>query len=184
VALTDIEVRAAKAGDKPYKLGDEHGLYLLVKPNGSKLWKLKYRFLEKEKKLSFGAYPALTLAPMYGRERRVLLRHYLEQGLSKTEIARSLQVSRRTVYQWIDTGQLDRELDNGPARYTPRPCCVAQDRPIPADHCGSIGRVSEAQRDAATRGDPLGRIHRRLHAGKGLCARSATRAAGGSGGAL
>jgi transposase-like protein len=41
--------------------------------------------------------------PRYAREQRVLLRHYLEQGLSKTEIARSLQVSRRTVYHWIDT---------------------------------------------------------------------------------
>jgi transposase len=57
---------------------------------------------------------------MYGRERRVLLRHYLEQGLTKAEIARSLKVSRRTVYHWIETGQLERELDNEPARYTPR----------------------------------------------------------------
>jgi transposase len=57
---------------------------------------------------------------MYGRERRVLLRHYLEQGLTKAEIARSLKVCRRTVYHWIATGQLERELDNEPARYTPR----------------------------------------------------------------
>lgn len=57
---------------------------------------------------------------MYARERRVLLRHYLEQGLTKAEIARSLKVSRRTVYHWIETGQLERELDNEPARYTPR----------------------------------------------------------------
>jgi transposase len=58
---------------------------------------------------------------MYAREHRVLLRHYLEQGLSKTAIARTLHVSRRTVYHWITTGQLDRELDDGPVRYTPRP---------------------------------------------------------------
>lgn len=58
---------------------------------------------------------------MYGRERRVLLRHYLEQGLSKAEIARTLQVSRRTLYHWIDSGQLDRDLDNGPLRYRARP---------------------------------------------------------------
>jgi transposase len=58
---------------------------------------------------------------MYGRERRVLLRHYLEQGLSKTEVARSLGVSRRTLYHWIHGGQLDRDLDNAPVRYRPRP---------------------------------------------------------------
>ena len=58
---------------------------------------------------------------MYGRERRVLLRHYLEQGLSKSEVARSLGVSRRTLYHWIHDGQLDRDLDNAPVRYKPRP---------------------------------------------------------------
>lgn len=58
---------------------------------------------------------------MYGREQRVLLRHYLQQGLGKAEIARNLGVSRRTVYHWIQTGQLDRELDNEAVRYTPRP---------------------------------------------------------------
>lgn len=58
---------------------------------------------------------------MYGRERRVLLRHYLEQGLSKAEIARSMGVSRRTLYHWINSGQLERELDNGPVRYSQRP---------------------------------------------------------------
>ena len=58
---------------------------------------------------------------MYAREQRVLLRHYLEQGLSKSEIARTLKVSRRTVYHWINTGQLDRDLDSGPVRYAARP---------------------------------------------------------------
>jgi transposase len=58
---------------------------------------------------------------MYGREQRVLLRHYLERGLSKAQVARELGVSRRTVYHWIATGQLDRELDEAPARYAARP---------------------------------------------------------------
>lgn len=57
---------------------------------------------------------------MYGREQRVLLRHYLERGLSKAEVARELGVSRRTVYYWIETGQLDRDLDNAPVQYMPR----------------------------------------------------------------
>lgn len=58
---------------------------------------------------------------MYGRERRVLLRHYLEQGLSKAELARTLGVSRRTLYYWIGSGELDRELDNAPVQYAARP---------------------------------------------------------------
>ena len=58
---------------------------------------------------------------MYGREQRVLLRHYLERGLTKAELARELGVSRRTVYNWIESGQLDREFDEAPVRYSPRP---------------------------------------------------------------
>jgi transposase len=58
---------------------------------------------------------------MHGREQRVLLRHYLERGLSKAEVARELGVSRRTVYNWIASGQLDRELDDAAVRYSPRP---------------------------------------------------------------
>lgn len=58
---------------------------------------------------------------MYGREQRVLLRHYLEQGLSKSEIARTLGVSRRTVHHWMQTGQLERDLDNEAVRYRARP---------------------------------------------------------------
>lgn len=58
---------------------------------------------------------------MIGRDRRMLLRHYLEDGLSKSEVARRLGVSRDTVHRLIRTGQLDRDLDDEPVRYTPRP---------------------------------------------------------------
>ena len=61
MALTDTAIRAAKAKDRVYKLSDGHGLYLLVTKAGGKLWRLKYRVAGKEKLLSLGAYPALTL---------------------------------------------------------------------------------------------------------------------------
>jgi transposase len=63
---------------------------------------------------------------MYTRETRVLLRHYLEQGVGKTELARRFGVSRRTVYHWIETGQLERELDAGAVRYRARPPVVCK----------------------------------------------------------
>lgn len=58
---------------------------------------------------------------MHKRETRVLLRHYLEQGVKKAELARRLGVSRRTIYHWLSTGQLDRDLDVEAVRYGPRP---------------------------------------------------------------
>jgi transposase len=82
---------------------------------------------------------------MYVREHRVLLRHYLEQGLSKAEIARTLGVSRRTVYYWIDSGQADRSLDEGPVRYTPRPpvlCKIDRYREIIQARLGEYPRLS------------------------------------------
>ena len=57
---------------------------------------------------------------MIGREKRVLLRHYLEQGMSKAAIARQLRISRRTVYNWMEAGELDRGVDDKAVRYRPR----------------------------------------------------------------
>ena len=57
---------------------------------------------------------------MIGREKRVLLRHYVEQGMNKAAIARELGISRSTVYDWIETGQLDRDLDDERIVYGPR----------------------------------------------------------------
>lgn len=60
--LTEFSVRKAKSREKAYKLSDGGGLYLHVQPNGSKLWRLKFRFNGKEKLLSFGAYPLVSIA--------------------------------------------------------------------------------------------------------------------------
>lgn len=60
--LSELAVRNAKPRDKAFKIADSGGLHLLVQPNGGKLWRLKYRFAGKEKLLSFGPYPATSLA--------------------------------------------------------------------------------------------------------------------------
>ena len=60
--LTDTACKNSKPKDKPYKKFDGGGLYLHVKPNGSRLWRLKYRFMSKEKLLSIGVYPTIGLA--------------------------------------------------------------------------------------------------------------------------
>ena len=60
--LTARQVETAKPKDKPYKLADGGGLYLLVNPNGKRYWRLKYRSLGKEKLLAIGVYPDVSLA--------------------------------------------------------------------------------------------------------------------------
>ncbi|WP_054119374.1 tyrosine-type recombinase/integrase [Porphyrobacter sp. AAP60] len=81
--LSDVKIRAAKPGDKPKKLGDSGGLFLLVQPSGGKLWRFKYRFDGKEKKLSFGRYPDVSLQET--RKRRDEARVILANGSDPTE---------------------------------------------------------------------------------------------------
>ncbi len=59
--LTVIACKNAKPKEKPYKLADGGGLYLLIKPNGAKYWRMKYRYLGTEKLMALGIYPALSL---------------------------------------------------------------------------------------------------------------------------
>ena len=59
--LTDVEIRAAKSGDKVRKLADGKGLQLWIMPNGGKYWRYEYRHLGKRKLLALGTYPDLTL---------------------------------------------------------------------------------------------------------------------------
>jgi len=60
--LTDTAITNAKPRDKKYKLYDGGGLFLLVMPTGSKLWRVKYRFKGKEKEYAIGTYPIYTLS--------------------------------------------------------------------------------------------------------------------------
>lgn len=59
--LSDVAIRNAKPKEKPIKLFDRDGLYLLVKPSGSRLWRLKYRIAGREKLISLGSYPEVSL---------------------------------------------------------------------------------------------------------------------------
>jgi hypothetical protein len=70
MALTDVAIRNAKPRAKPYKMGDAFGLFVLIQPSGGKLWRFKYRFEGREKKLAIGTYPVigLTEAPQADRQ--------------------------------------------------------------------------------------------------------------------
>ena len=83
VPLTDTAIRNAKPGEKPVKLFDERGLYLEISPTGGKWWRLKYRFDGKEKRLSLGVYPDVSLKD--ARDRRDAARKLVADGIDPSE---------------------------------------------------------------------------------------------------
>lgn len=87
--LTDTAIKNAKAAEKPRKITDERGLYLLVTPNGGKWWRFKYLFGGKEKLLSLGVYPDISLAN--ARERREAARKLVAQGIDPGAVRREEQ---------------------------------------------------------------------------------------------
>lgn len=85
--LSDTQIRAAKASDKPLRLYDERGLYLEITPSGGRWWRLKYRFGGKEKLLSMGTYPDTGLKA--ARDRRDRARELLAQGVDPSVARRA-----------------------------------------------------------------------------------------------
>jgi hypothetical protein len=83
MSLTDTAIRNAKLGPAPYKLYDGAGLFLLLKPNGSRLWRLKYHVSGREKLIGLGHYPEVSLKA--ARERRDEARRLLAAEIDPAE---------------------------------------------------------------------------------------------------
>lgn len=95
--LTDIQIRKAKAGDKPLKLTDGGGLYLHIPPTGNRVWRLRYEIGGKEKLLTLEPYPDMSLSD--AREARAAAKKLLREGKDPSA------EKRRTVGRKADTGQ-------------------------------------------------------------------------------
>lgn len=83
MSLTDAKIRTLKPSDKPFKVSDSHGLYLLVKPGGSRHWYLKYRISGKESRIALGAYPAISLSD--ARQQREGIRKMLALNINPVQ---------------------------------------------------------------------------------------------------
>ena len=90
--LTDALIRTAKPAEKPYRLYDEGGLYAEVSTAGGKLWRMKYRFDGKEKRLALGAYPEIGLKE--ARERREEARKLLANGVDPGTVKKAQKAAR------------------------------------------------------------------------------------------
>lgn len=101
--LSDTSVRMAKPRPKSFRLSDGHGLYVEIAPNGSRYWRMKYRFAGKEKRLALGVYPTVTLAK--AREDALAARRILHEGMDpsvrKKERAREVRQTAAHAFEIV-----------------------------------------------------------------------------------
>jgi Arm DNA-binding domain len=108
MTLTDKAIRNLKPKDTPYKKSDSEGLHLRVMPEGSKLWRLAYRFAGKQKTMALGSYPVVTLA--MAREFKAEAKRLLAQGVDPSEkrkadkrAAAAARTFGEVADEWFDT---------------------------------------------------------------------------------
>ena len=95
--LFDTTLRNTRAGEKPQKLSDGGGLYILVKTSGKKFWHMAYRFDGKQKLLSFGQYPEVSLSD--AREARQKARELLAKGIDPGQVKKEAKLAKKAEEQ-------------------------------------------------------------------------------------
>jgi len=107
--VKDLDLRHAKPREKPYKIGAGHGLHLSIQPNGSKRWRMKYRFHGKENLLSFGPYPEVTLAEARAKclAARDILRSGRNPALYRSQAAPAAAMSFERIARMWHAGRAE-----------------------------------------------------------------------------
>ena len=120
MALSDATVRNAKPKEKPYKLGDSGGLFLLVQPSGGRLWRLKYRIDAKEKKLALGTYPDVSLASARAKrdEARTLIAAGKDPAIQKAREKAERKVSSENTFAAVAKEYIAKRQKEGWAEST------------------------------------------------------------------
>ena len=118
--LTAAWVKSARPKDKPYKLSDRDGLYLLIKPTGTRYWRMNYRFNGQQRTISFGRWPEITLAE--AREMLVGARRSLAKDIDPIEQAKLNEIAKSiaapNTFQSIAEEWLDKIEKEGVAAMT------------------------------------------------------------------
>ena len=93
MSLTEIKIKSAKPKDKKYKLFDSEGLFLLVNPNGSKYWRLKYRYNDRENTYAIGVYPDCSLAQ--ARDKKNAVKSQLKEGINPNNKRKLIELEEK-----------------------------------------------------------------------------------------
>lgn len=112
--LTDTYLRALKANGKVQKYSDGGGLYLHVSPTGGKLWRMGYRFEGKQKTLSFGKYPAVSLKDARNRrdEAKDLLAAGIDPGARKKAVKAAIKAETMNSFEVVAREWFERYKDS------------------------------------------------------------------------
>ena len=104
MALTDTRIRSAKPTAKPYKLSDGGGMYLLITAEGSRYWRLDYRFAGKRRTLALGVYPIMSLAAARARRedaRRLLTEGIIDPSAAKKASKRETKLANENTFEAV-----------------------------------------------------------------------------------
>ena len=155
--LTHSDIRNTKPAAKLVKISDGGGLYLLVQPHGAMLWRLKYRYLGKERVLSFGAYPIVSLAD--AREKRDAAKKLLANGKDPATERRlerlASETAARNTFGLVAAEYIKNLEDGGMAEIT-----VAKNRWLLEDLARSLANRPIAEITAAELLDLLKRVEK------------------------
>lgn len=120
MALSDTTLRNAKPRETQYKLHDDGGLFVIIRPSGGKLWRFKYRFAGKEQQLSFGTYPDVGLKAVRARhdEARSLLAEGIDPGADRKLKAIAAEIAAANTFGAIATEFVEKRESDGMAEAT------------------------------------------------------------------
>jgi hypothetical protein len=120
--LSDLKIRKAKQRDKSYRLSDGLGLHIQIQPTGSKLWHFRYQFMGKEKLLSLGQYPSVSLAEARSKrdDAKKLLADGIDPSVQKKLDSIDAHVKARMTFKEIADEYYDTLVDRGLADATLR----------------------------------------------------------------
>jgi integrase len=175
MALTDATIRNARPRQKPYKLSDSHGLFLLIQPSGGKFWRLKYRADGKEQKLSIGPYPQIGLGE--ARRRRDEARELMVAGKDpvreKQRDRARAKLEAENTFAAITKEYCDKRKRDGQRAWAP--ATAKRCEYLLSILCGSIGDLPIAEIEPA---DVLNAVRRIEGKGKLESARRTLQLAG------
>ena len=158
MALTDTKVRTLKFKAEPFKVGDGEGLHLLVQPNGSKLWRLAYRYMGKQKTLALGQYPAVTLRE--ARRARDSAKEQLAKDLDPSDL-RKAERRERTIAVSNTFGSVAEEwFEINQSRWVETYSCRLRGR-LDGDLLPALGRRPIAEIEPLDVLDAIRKIERR-----------------------